>query len=279
MKKTQSEKVILTIVFVVFTVYALSLIFPFVWALLNSFKTSAEFFASGEFLSLPNEWSFDNYSRVLNEYEIPLMFLRSIYITLVGAFLGVMISAMAAYVVSRYDFKFRNLIYTIAIIVMIVPTVGSLSATFKLLNDLGMYNNLWTFPIMYAGGFGFGFLLLYAYFKSIPWEYAEAAYVDGASDFGVFFRIMLPQAKPGLIALGVIFGINIWNDFFAPFMFIPDRQTIAVGLQDIVNIMQYRAEWPMLFAAMIIAVIPVIIVFAIFQKTIMENTVAGGLKG
>lgn len=279
MKKTQAEKTILTIVFVIFVIYAFSLIFPFVWALLNSFKTSAEFFASQQFLSLPKEWTFENYTRVLSEYDIPIMFLRSVYITVVGAFLGVMISAMAAYVVSRYDFKFRNLVYTIAIAVMVVPTVGSLSATFKLLNDLGMYNNLWTFPIMYAGGFGFGFLLLYAYFKNIPWEYAEAAYVDGASDFGVFFRIMLPQAKPGLIALGVIFGISIWNDFFAPFMFIPDRQTIAVGLQDIVNIMQYRAEWPMLFAAMIIAVIPVIIVFGIFQKTIMENTVAGGLKG
>jgi len=279
MKKTKSEKIILTIVFIIFVIYALSLIFPFVWALLNSFKTSTEFFASQQFLSLPNEWTLENYGRVLSEYDIPVMFLRSVYITVVGAFLGVMISAMAAYVVSRYDFKFRNLVYTIAIAVMVVPTVGSLSATFKLLNDLGMYNNLWTFPIMYAGGFGFGFLLLYAYFKNIPWEYAEAAYVDGASDFGVFFRIMLPQAKPGLIALGVIFGISIWNDFFAPFMFIPDRQTIAVGLQDIVNIMQYRAEWPMLFAAMIIAVIPVIIVFGIFQKTIMENTVAGGLKG
>mgnify|MGYP001127308483 CR=1 FL=1 len=90
---------------------------------------------------------------------------------------------------------------------------------------------------------------------------------------------MIPQAKPALVALGIIQGINIWNDFFGPFMFIPEQKTLAVGLQDLVNIMQYRAEWPMMFAAMIISALPIIIVFMIFQKTIMENTVAGGLKG
>jgi ABC-type glycerol-3-phosphate transport system permease component len=247
--------------------------------LLNSFKTTAEFFSTDNVWKLPETFSFSNYRRVLDEYDIPMMFLRTIYLTFTGAFLGVMVSAMAAYVVSRYNFRGRSTIYTIAITVMVIPTIGSLSATYKLVHNVGLYNNLIFYPIMYAGGFGFGFLLLYAFFKSIPWDYAEAAYVDGATDFDIFWRIMLPQAKPGLIALGIILGINIWNDFFGPFMFIPQRQTLAVGLQDLVNIMQYRAEWPMLFAAMIISVVPVILMFSIFQKTIMENMIAGGLKG
>lgn len=279
MKQSFTERVILGIVFIFFTTYAISLVFPFVWALLNSFKTSVEFFSIDNVWKFPEKWMFSNYTTVLSEYEIGKMFLRSIYITVTGTTLAVLMSAATAYVVSKYKFKFRNVIYVTAITVMVIPTVGSLSATFKLVNNLGLYNNLLFFPIIYASGFGFGFLLLYAYFKSISWSYAEAAFVDGANDFDVFFKVMLPQAKPALIALGIIQGINIWNDFFAPFMFIPEKKTLAVGLQDLVNIMQYRAEWPMMFAAMIISATPIIIVFIFFQKTIMENTVAGGLKG
>ncbi|MDY3195524.1 MAG: carbohydrate ABC transporter permease [Paracholeplasma sp.] len=279
MKQSLTEKIILGIVFVIFTAYAISLVFPFAWALINSFKTSVEFFNIDNVWKLPSKWMVSNYVNVLSEYEIGKMFLRSIYVTVAGTGLAVMMSATTAYVVSKYEFKLRNLIYITAVTVMVIPTVGSLSATFKLVNNLGLYNNLWLFPIIYAGGFGFGFLLLYAYFKGISWTYAEAAFVDGATDFDVFFKIMIPQAKPALVALGIIQGINVWNDFFAPFMFIPEKKTLAVGLQDLVNIMQYRAEWPKMFAAMIISALPIIIVFVIFQKTIMENTVAGGLKG
>lgn len=279
MKQSVFERIILGIIFIIFTIYAISLVFPFAWSFVNSFKTSAEFFQVDSVWKLPETWMVSNYTNVLKQYDIGRMFLRSIYITVAGTVLAVLMSAATAYVVSKYQFKFRNVIYITAITVMVIPTVGSLSATFKLVTDIGLYNNMILFPIMYAGGFGFGFLLLYAYFKGISWTYAEAAFVDGASDFDVFFKVMLPQAKPALVALGIIQGINIWNDFFGPFMFIPEKKTLAVGLQDLVNIMQYRAEWPMMFAAMIISALPIIIVFIIFQKTIMENTVAGGLKG
>jgi len=221
MKQSFFERIILGIVFIIFASYAISLIFPFVWAFLNSFKTSVEFFSINNVWKLPETWMFSNYIDVLRQYDIGWMFLRSIYVTVVGTTLAVLMSATTAYVVSKYRFKFRNTIYITAITVMVIPTVGSLSATFKLVNNIGLYNNLYFFPIMYANGFGFGFLLLYAYFKSISWTYAEAAFVDGASDFDVFFKVMLPQAKPALVSLGIIQGISIWNDFFAPFMFIP----------------------------------------------------------
>lgn len=279
MKQSKGEKTVLLIVFIVFLIYAFSLLFPFVWSFINSLKTSMEFFDVNNAWKLPAKPSFDNYLVVFKESGMGGMFLRSIYLTVTGSLLSVLMSASAAYVVSKYRFRGRNLIYTIAISVMIIPSVGSLSATFRLLTNIGLYNNIILYPIMYAGAFGFGFLLLYGFFQSIPWAYAEAAFMDGASDFQVFFKVMLPQAKPALISLAIIQGINIWNDFFGPFMFLPEQQTLAVGLQDLVNKMQYSAEWPTLFAAMIISVIPIIVVFVFFQKTIMENTVAGGLKG
>lgn len=279
MKQTKGERTILTVVFVIFLIYSFSLIFPFIWSFINSLKTSMEFFDIANAWKLPQNPNFDNYQVVFKESGMGGMFLRSIYLTVAGSLLSILMSASAAYVVSKYKFRGRNLIYTVAISVMIIPSVGSLSATFKLLNNVGLYNNILFYPIMYGGAFGFGFLLLYGFFQSIPWAYAEAAFIDGASDFQVFFKVMLPQAKPALISLGLIQAINIWNDFFGPFMFLPEQKTLAVGLQDLVNKMQYTAEWPTLFAAMIISVIPIIIVFILFQKTIMENTVAGGLKG
>ncbi len=279
MKQTKAEKTILTIVFIIFSIYAFTLIFPFVWSLINSFKTNQEFFNIDNAWKLPQNFSFDNYINVFRETGIVSMFLRSLYLVVVGTALSVFMSSSAAYVVSKYEFKGRNLVYTIAITVMIIPTVGSLSATFRLVHNLGIYNNLFVYPIFYGGAFGFGFLLFYGFFKGIPWTYAEAAFVDGASHFQVFFKVMLPQIRPAIISFAIIQGINIWNDFFGPFMLIPDQKTVAVGLQDLVNVMQYQAMWPMLFAAMIISAVPVIVIFLVFNKTIMENTIAGGLKG
>ena len=135
--------------------------------------------------------------------------------------------------------------------------------------------------LLYSGGFGFNFILLYGFFKSVSWSYAEAGFVDGASDAQVFLRIMLPQARPGIIAVAIIQGINVWNDYFNPYMFLQDKSkmTLAVGIYNLVQEQSYAADWPKLFAAMIIATVPVLIVYAIFSNTIIENTVAGGLKG
>ena len=111
--------------------------------------------------------------------------------------------------------------------------------------------------------------------------YKRQGFVDGASDAQVFLRIMLPQARPGIIAVAIIQGINVWNDYFNPYMFLQDKSkmTLAVGIYNLVQEQSYAADWPKLFAAMIIATVPVLIVYAIFSNTIIENTVAGGLKG
>ena len=105
--------------------------------------------------------------------------------------------------------------------------------------------------------------------------------MDGASDFQVFTRVMLPQAKPAIGAVALIQGINIWNDYFTPFMFLQSKEkyTLAVGLRQIVLEQSYSADWPKMFAAMIIATIPILVIYALFQNSIMENTLAGGLKG
>ena len=133
---------------------------------------------------------------------------------------------------------------------------------------------------MYGGGFGFNFFLLYGFFKSVSWSYAEAAKIDGASNFRVFLSIMLPQAKASLFAVGIITFIGNWNDYFTPFMYLRNHQTLAVGIYKLQKSFETKgSNWPIVFAEMVLATLPIIVIFAIFQKTIISNTVAGGLKG
>ncbi len=271
------------IVFIVFVLYALSLIFPFVWMLFNSFKTNSEFFK--------NVWAMpENIKNGLtnlvtavtmkkNDSTILTMTLRSLILTLLGTVLSLTSASTISYAVSKFKFTGRNLIYLIAITIMIVPTIGTTSATYKLINDLGLYDNYLAILLMYSGGFGFQFLLLYGVFKSISWSYAEAAMVDGASDFKVFRTIMLPMAFPTLVPLAIMDIISYWNDYFTPYMYLKDKPTLAVGLQSMVSQMEYKANWPALFMLMIISMIPIMILFVCFQKQIMANVTTGGLKG
>ena len=281
MKRSSKEKVVMAVFFVIFVIYALTLIFPFLWTFYNSFKTNREFFAAGGVWSFPKRWLADNYIKVWQSYNLVTYFLNSIKLTVLGTLLSIVSSSMAAYIVAKYDFKGRNIIYTTAITVMIVPGIGSLAALFKFMNATGLYDTHVGILLLYAGGIGFNFVILYGFFKGISWSYAEAAFVDGASDLQVFLKIMLPQAKPAIGAVAVIQGINVWNDYFTPYMFLQSKEkyTLAVGLRQIVLEQSYSADWPKMFAAMIIATIPILIVYALFQNVIMENTVAGGLKG
>lgn len=105
--------------------------------------------------------------------------------------------------------------------------------------------------------------------------------MDGATDVQAFFCVMLPQARPGIIAVGIIQAINIWNDYFSPYMYLQDKDKmpLAVGIYNLVLEQSYAADWPKLFAAMLIALVPIMVVYGLFSNTIIENTVAGGLKG
>ena len=271
------------IMFVVFFIYAASLIFPFVWMFLNMFKTNAEFFQ--DVWSWPKDFSngWINLKTVLNRKmmgsNVWEMTLRSFFIAAIGTLLSLASASCVAYVVAKFKFFGRNALYILAVMVMVVPTIGSTSATYKLIGDLGLYDNILALILLYSGGFGFQFLLLYGAFKSISWSYAESAYIDGANELTVFIKIMLPMVLPSLIPLGILNFIGFWNDYYTPFLYLKNNPTLAVGLQAYVNQMQYDANWPALFALMLFSMLPIIIIFIAFQKQIMTNVTTGGLKG
>lgn len=280
-KFTSGENAAIWVIFVIFSLYAITLVFPFVWCFYNSFKINPEFF--GNIWSLPKKWLFSNWKEAIslsvNGVNIIGMFANSALITVVNTFISIFVSAMTAYIIAKYKFRGSSAFYVTALVLMMVPSVGSMAATYKMYNDIGLYDTYIGIFIGAFGGFGSSFVLLYGFFKNLDWSYAEAAFIDGANDYVVFFKIMLPMAIPGLISVAILSAIGVWNDYFTIYMYAPSKVTIAVGLQGLISRMQYRANYPLLFAVMIMSIIPVIVVFSVFQKTIMQNTTVGGVKG
>jgi len=268
------------VMFGVFVLYSLSLLVPFLWMFVSSFKSGGEFNA-GNVFGFPKEWKFDNLISVL-KYEIEgqtvfSMLLMSILTTVLGTVINVGLSAISAYCVSKYKFPGRRIIYGAAIFTMIVPIVGTLPAQVRMMEIFHLQDSLLGVLFLYSGCFGFNFILLHSSFETISWSYAEAAQMDGANRFQILFRIMLPIAKGPIIAVCILQAIVLWNDYSTPFLFMNSYKTLAVGLYSLQNEMQN--DYPMVFSAVMVAVLPVVILFAIFQKTIIKNTVAGGLKG
>ena len=283
-KRHGGEKALYVVMFVVFLIFAISFIFPFVWVLLNALKTQSDFL--GNWSGLPREWTFENFleaftysSTETHDKTILYMLGMSVLITLLGTIATVFFSSCAAYVVAKYDFPGRKIIFGIVIFTMIIPIVGSLPSQIELMKNMGLYDRVIGLVFLYSGAFGTNFMLLYAFFKNLSWTYVEAAKIDGAGDFRIFFSIIVPMAKGPITAIFIIVFIGLWSDYMTPFIYLNSQPTLAVGLKLLSDAMIQQGTYTLLFASIIIAILPVVIGFCCFSKTIMENTAIGGLKG
>ncbi len=280
-KKSAAEITILWIFFVLFVIYAITLLFPVAWCLNNSFKYQKEFMLNT--WSFPKEFTIANwissFEREIEGTNLAGMFVNSIILIVGCSFCSIGSSAVTAYCLAKYNFRGKGAFYSLAVVLMMIPSTGSTAAIYKMFFQIGLYDTFFGIFIMNLGGFGSGFLLLYGFFKNLPWSYAEAGFIDGASHFRVFFTVMLPMAVPGIAAVAILTCIGIWNDYYTVYMYAPSIITVAYGMQRLVAQTSYNANYPELFALMLLSMIPVIVVFCVFQKTIMNNTAVGGLKG
>ena len=291
-KRSPGTKVLFGVVFAIFIVYALSLILPFFFLFNNSLKGAAEYVndvVSGDIYSLPDKMLFRNYIDVFSEMKISdswgndITFLQmsfnSIWYTVVIVFGGLAASTMVAYCLAKYKFKIRGLLYGIAIVSMTIPIIGTTGAMYELTYDLNIYNTP-MYPILTSfGGFGFNFLIMYGFFNSISWSYAEAVFIDGGSHFTAFFRIMLPQVLPAIVTLSIMSFIGAWNDYTTPMLFLPDYPTLASGIYSVQIHLKRTGNYPQYFSALFISILPILIIFIVFSDTIMQNFTVGGLKG
>lgn len=257
--------------------YAISLIIPYLWLVNNSFKTVAEFYKN--IWNIPHALHIVNYVKALKETNMLSYFGNSIIITALGTFLCVMLSGMSAYVLAKYKFRGNGIVFGMAVVGFLIPSVGTLAPLYVFMKNFHIFN-VFGLMILYAGGLGTNMLIYYSFFKKISWSYAEAAFIDGAGHFQVFWKVMLPMAKGATIAVSIVTGIALWNDYFMPSILLtnPSQQTVAVGLRALYVQQQYAATWTTLFAAVIVASLPTILIYIIFNDKISKGFLMGGLK-
>lgn len=281
-KRNPAYKKILIVMAVIFTLYSLTLILPFLWLVMNSLKTKQEFFSGNPF-SLPSGAAgLTNYAEMFSVFPIGEMFFNSIVLSLICPTVSVFVTACAAYIVGKFRFAGRRVVYFLGLLVIFFPVSGTLAATFKLLNALGLMDTLIAMVLLTSSAFGFNFLLLTGTFQGVSNAYREAAKLDGANEWRIFFSIYLPQVFPTLTAIWILNFIGQWNDYTGTYLFYNSHQTLSTGIKyisDNIKTGEYQMDYPKLFACMIISIVPIIVLFACFQRQIMRLNMGGGIKG
>jgi len=261
-------------------IYTFIVVFPMVWIILSSFKTNQELYNTP--WSLPLDWRWSNYAKAWIEANIGRCFLNSIVVTFFSLIFTLLFGAMAAYVLARFNFKGNNAIFYTFIAGMIFPIFLGLVPLFFLLKKLHLLNSLVGLILIYiAYSLPFTIFVLTAYFKTLPKELEEAAVLDGCSIFSVFWKVMLPLAKPGLVTVGIFNVIGIWNQYLLALITItdPKLRTLPLGIANLLIIQQYRTDWGALLAGLVIVISPVVIAYGLFQSRITEGMTVGALKG
>lgn len=278
----KAEKIFIGIAFVIFMLYAISMIAPFVWCFINTFKTRKEFV--NNIWGLPQVVTFRNWQKCFaleyNGVNVLGMIGNSLFFSFACTIISTFFSSCTAYAISKYDFPGHKFLYIFALMLMFIPAVGAMAATYKLYNDLRIYDTYIGILIGSCSGFGTGFIYLYSFFKNLPWSYAEAAQIDGAGHYTVFLRIMMPMAMPSLSAIMILNILGIWNEYFTFYMYAPSKVTLALGLNGLVEANKYgKVSYPELFAVMLFSVVPAVLLYTFAQKLIVNNVNIGGLKG
>ncbi|OZB90619.1 carbohydrate ABC transporter permease [Paenibacillus sp. XY044] len=281
MKSGLSNPIVKIVFYAILILWGVSVIYPLLWTLLDSLKNNDQFFRKMPW-SLPDFpllWS--NFSYVWREFSFGDYFLNSVVVTIGSTLLGLLLSATTAYVLARYPFRGSTALFLLYIASMMIPFSLALIPLFFLMNSMHLTNSSFGLILVYASTLiAFGIFVLVGFFKSLPKELEEAAAIDGASYFGIFFRVMLPLSQPGLITVGIVNVLNIWNEYIIGTIMVndPKHYTLPVGIAMMQAQMQYRTEWGPLFAGLLITLVPVLIMYMFFQRQIASGITAGAIK-
>ncbi|MFK4790778.1 carbohydrate ABC transporter permease [Microbacterium sp. ZW T5_56] len=256
---------------------AIIMVFPFFWQLMTSFKTLAGATAVPPQV-LPNPWDFSNYARAFEAMPFGQMFLNSAIITVCRTIAQVILCTMAGYAFARIPFRGRGFVFVLFLSVLMVPGQLFLLPQYEIIQNLGLLDSLpgIIIPGMFAA---FGTFLMRQFFLGLPVELEEAARIDGANQWQIFQRVMLPLAKPGIIALAVFTSLNSWNDLLWPLVVTStsENMPLSVGLATLKG-MNFT-DIPVLMAGSVLATIPMVIVFIVLQKQFIQGIAFTGGKG
>ena len=280
-RKSPAENALNVCVSLIFFLVAASYVYIFVWAVIAGAKTHTEIVMDP--FGLPETWNWKHYLEVFQVLEVNGndfwdMLFNSIYFSVLCVFVQQMTTISFAYCCTKYKFPGSKLVYPIILVMITLPLYGNGGAMYKLLHQLGLIDS-YAHIIVSFSGFSIHFLYYMAFFKNVSHTYAEAALLDGANDFQIYYKVMLPQAKPIFGALFLTNWLTVWNSYESALIYLPNLPTLPVGIYQFNKEMLYRARLDIIFAACVIICIPALILFLVFNKTITSNVSIGGIKG
>lgn len=256
-------------------VLGIGMVFPFVWMMITAFKSLREIFQLNFW---PRVWTIANFEEVLLRTDFPRWFLNSFIVAGITTISVLFFCALVGYTLARMRFPGRTVIFILILSTLMIPTEMLIIPWFVMSAEYGWTNTYW--GIMFPGLItGFGVFLLRQFFSTLPVDLFDAGRLDGLGEFGLFWRVGMPLVRPGLAALGIFTFIGNWNAFLWPLVVVSDRslRTIPVGTAMFSG--EAATAYNLIMASSALAIIPVLIVFAIFQRQIVEGVVLTGVKG
>lgn len=260
-----------------FIIYALCIVYPLFWLVMNGFKSNSQFFL--DTWSLPERWNWSNY-RDAWEAGVGGYFFNSLFVTCVSVVLILAISSIASFALSRFEFKGKNLLFIVIISGLMLAPQVSLIALYKILQTLRLYDTYWGLIVPYvAFHIPFAVFLMRSYFLSLPREVEDSAYIDGCNSWKVFWHVVLPMSRPIIASTALLTGMSIWNEFMFAMVFVEnsDLRTIPVGVMNLRS--QLNTDFGIQLAALAISAVPVVIAFILLQKHFVRGLSAGSVKG
>lgn len=276
---TTGDKVIGGFSHTIMIIWSLLVIIPLIWVIISSFKTSSEIFASP--FALPSKLSFTNYANAWTTAGIGTFFFNSVIVVFGALVVTMLFGSMCAYVLARFKFPGSRAIYYLMLAGLTFPIFLAIVPLFFVLRGVGLLNTLPGLILTYAAfAFPFTVFFLFAFFRSLSVSIAEAAAIDGAGEWRTFFLVMLPMAKPGLATVAILNFVGLWNQFLLPVALNTNRDNYVLtqGMAAFASQAGYSVDFGALFAAVVITVVPVLIVYLIFQRQLQGSVSQGTNK-
>lgn len=274
----KNKKLIANIIkYIVISGLLLVYIVPFVFVLINSFKSRKDVIANP--LALPSTFKFSNYIDAFEKMNYGHAFVNTLIITVLSVLVIIIFSSMTAYILVRKDWKFNKFIFFAMVLSMIIPFQGIMIPLVSIYGSIGMLNTKWALIYMYLGfGLSLAVFMYHGFIKSIPVELEEAAMIDGASRFQTFWQIVFPIMKPITMTITTLDMLWIWNDFLLPSLVLiaPNERTLQ--LSTYVFNGTYTTDYGLSMSALMLSILPVLIIYLFLQKSIIGGVLQGSIK-
>ncbi len=281
MKKTGNIASVLfgIIKYVVLVIAALIAIIPVSVCVLTAFKTNEEY-SSGSVLTLPNSWAYlENFKVAIEKANMLRCFMNTGIILVVVLFCSIFISAMIAYVLNRFTFPGRGMIENLFLFASLLPGIAMQVTIYKIMYWLGFINHIYGYVVVLMGTDIISIYIFLQFFENLSTSLDESAIMDGCTYFGVFFRILFPLLKPAIMTSLVLKGVSVYNEYYASSLYLtlPELKTISTALYTFTG--PYGNQYNYICAGVIITIVPILILFLIFQKQVYSGMAAGAVKG